>query len=103
VTGAIKDGNPRGSTSPYFVYIVRCSDGTLYTGITSDVERRIREHNGRRASKYTQARVPVTLVFLERSGEKGDALRRESQIKGLSRRSKLRLSARYLSSLHPRS
>jgi len=95
VTRAIKDGNRRGSTPPYFVYIVRCSDGTLYTGITSDVERRIREHNERKASKYTRARVPVALVFLERSGGKGDALRREIQIKGLSRRSKLRLSARY--------
>ena len=75
----------------YFVYIVRCSDGSLYTGITSDVPRRIREHNSGTASKYTRTRTPVVLSYLEAAPGRGDALRRERQIKGLGRELKLLL------------
>ncbi|MEJ2361000.1 MAG: GIY-YIG nuclease family protein [Gammaproteobacteria bacterium] len=68
------------------VYIVRCADMTLYTGIALDVERRIEEHNhGRQAARYTRARRPVTLVYSETCGSRGDALRREIAIKKLSR------------------
>jgi putative endonuclease len=68
------------------VYIVRCADMTLYTGIALDVERRIEEHNhGRQAARYTRARRPVTLVYSETCGSRGDAMRREIAIKKLSR------------------
>lgn len=71
------------------VYIVRCADTTLYTGITRDVERRIDEHNhGRQAARYTRARRPVTLVYSETCGSRSEALRREIAIKKLSRSEK---------------
>ena len=79
------------SSTAFYVYIVRCTDGSLYTGITSDVSRRLREHNSGRGSKYTRARLPVTLAFVERARDRSGALKRESQIKGFSRKSKLRL------------
>jgi len=79
----------------HFVYILKCSDGTLYTGYTTDVNRRLRQHNARKGAKYTKSRTPVELAFKERFRRRGDALRREIQIKGMSRSSKLLLCARY--------
>jgi putative endonuclease len=61
----------------HFVYIVRCADGTLYTGYTRDVERRIAAHNRGRGAKYTSGRRPVVLVYHERFRSLGAALRRE--------------------------
>ena len=75
----------------YWVYILSCSDGSLYTGATTDVERRILRHSAGRASKYTRSRLPVTLAYLEEAASKGQALRRESAIKRLSRAQKLLL------------
>ena len=75
----------------YWVYILRCSDGSLYTGATTDVERRILRHSAGRASKYTRSRLPVTLAYLEEVASRGQALRRESAIKKLSRTQKLLL------------
>jgi predicted GIY-YIG superfamily endonuclease len=67
------------------VYIVRCGDGTLYTGIATDVRRRIAEHarRGRRGAKYLRGRGPLRLVFVRAIGERGRALRIESRIKKL--------------------
>ncbi|MBR6090063.1 MAG: GIY-YIG nuclease family protein [Anaerolineaceae bacterium] len=76
---------------PYYCYIVRCKDDTLYTGITNDLERRIEVHNKGKGGSYTASRCPVELVYSEFVGSKGDALRRELKIKSLSRVQKLAL------------
>lgn len=70
---------------------MRCSDNTLYTGITNDLERRIAVHNKGKGGAYTAARCPVELVYSEYVGPKGDALRRELAIKSLTRIQKLKL------------
>ena len=75
----------------YWVYIVSCSDSTLYTGITTDVERRLNEHNSGRGAKYTRSRLPVTLSYRELAADKSSALRRELEIKSMSRGGKLAL------------
>jgi putative endonuclease len=75
------------------VYVVRCADGTLYTGYSTDVGRRLREHNAGKGAKYTRGRAPVELVYLRDAGSKGAALRLEARIKKMSRRSKLLLCA----------
>lgn len=76
------------------VYIVRCADGTLYTGIARDVARRIAEHNSdnRLASRYTRSRRPVALVYREAAPTRSAASRREHEIKRLSRVEKLALT-----------
>ena len=79
------------SDRPYIVYMLRCSDGSLYTGITNDIEKRLRAHNNGTASKYTRARRPVELVYHEAAEDRSAALRREIQIKALDRKAKLRL------------
>jgi putative endonuclease len=71
--------------------MVRCTDGSLYTGMTTDVARRVGRHNSGAGSKYTRSRRPVTLVFKERAEGRGSALRREIEIKRLSRSAKLLL------------
>ena len=78
-------------SSAYYCYIVRCSDNTLYTGITNNLERRIAVHNKGKGGAYTASRCPVELVYSEYIGSKGDALRRELQIKSLTRVQKLAL------------
>lgn len=76
----------------HFVYVVQCSDGTLYTGYTTDIEKRVATHNAEKGgAKYTNARKPVTLVYSEVCNSKPDALRREIEIKKLSRAEKLLL------------
>jgi putative endonuclease len=77
----------------WFVYIVRCADGTLYTGVTTDLERRLREHNGEdsNGARYTRPRRPVSLAYHERAGNRSDAGKRESAIKKLSRSAKQQL------------
>ena len=72
----------------WFVYILRCVDDTLYTGITNDLDHRLKAHNAGTASKYTRVRRPVEIVYREKVETKGDALRRELQIKAMSRRDK---------------
>ena len=73
------------------VYILRCADGTLYTGWTNDPERRFAAHNAGTASKYTRSRLPVEPVYIETCADKSAALRREAAIKRLPRAEKLRL------------
>jgi putative endonuclease len=70
------------------VYVLRCADGTLYTGITTDPARRLEQHNAGTASKYTRARLPVTMVFRRRAKDHSAALRRERAIKKLTRAQK---------------
>jgi putative endonuclease len=75
----------------WYVYILRCSDNTLYTGITNDLERRIRKHNEGKGAKYTRGRGPVTLVKFFEWPTKSEALKEEHRIKKLSRQEKLEL------------
>ena len=76
----------------YFIYILRCADTTLYTGITTDLKRRVWEHNSTaKGAKYTKLRRPVTLVYSEESKTRSSASKREYAIKKLSRVEKLEL------------
>ena len=72
----------------WFVYVLRCADGTLYTGITKDVTRRIQQHNDGTASRYTRSRRPVKLVYQESQRSHSLALKREAAIKRLTRKQK---------------
>lgn len=76
----------------WYVYIIRCQDQTLYTGITTDLTRRIREHNETKVgAKYTKIRRPVVLAYQEIHKNRSDAAKREAEIKKLTRIEKLRL------------
>tara|TARA_B100000945_G_scaffold222403_1_gene179621 strand:+ start:67 stop:306 length:240 start_codon:yes stop_codon:yes gene_type:complete len=75
----------------WFVYILKCKDNSLYTGITNDLEKRIKVHNLGKGAKYTKARLPVSFLYCETYQTKGDALRRELEIKKLKRIEKLAL------------
>ena len=81
----------------WFVYILRCADGSLYTGISTDVARRLIEHNAGapHGARYTRVRRPVALVYCEGACNRSAALRRERQVKGLDRAGKLALIARF--------
>lgn len=76
---------------PWFVYMLRCADGSLYTGITNDMGRRWRQHNDGTASRYTRSRRPTCLVYQEVQPSRSAALKREAAIKALSRRQKMAL------------
>ncbi len=80
----------------WYVYILECADGSLYTGIANDLERRVSQHNGARAGgpRYTRGRRPVQLVWSEAAPDRGVAQRREAAIKNLDRLAKLRLIGR---------
>ncbi|HET8542397.1 MAG TPA: GIY-YIG nuclease family protein [Anaeromyxobacter sp.] len=75
----------------WWVYLLRCRDGSLYAGATNDLERRLAAHARGSASRYTRSRLPVTLVHVERAADRGSALRREAALKRLTRREKLAL------------
>ena len=75
----------------WFVYILRCADGSLYTGITKDVKRRRQQHNDGTASRYTRSRRPTKLVWQEAQPSRSAALKREATIKKMIRRDKLAL------------
>lgn len=76
----------------YFVYIIQCNDQTLYTGITTDLDRRINEHNNSKlGAKYTKVRRPVNLVYSKEFIDRSEASKEESKIKKLSRQEKLDL------------
>jgi len=80
--------NADSSDNTWFVYILRCADGTLYTGITNNLTRRCEQHNDGTASRYTRSRLPVVLVYQEEPTTKGKALKQELAIKALSRKAK---------------
>ena len=75
----------------YYVYILTCSDGTLYTGITKDLMRRLSEHNKKTGARYTQTRTPVVLSYHEFHESRSEALKREVKIKRMKRKQKLEL------------
>lgn len=73
------------------LYILRCGDGTLYTGITTDVEKRLEAHRSGKGAKYTRGRGPLELVYSEECGDHSAALKRELEIKAMSREEKLKM------------
>lgn len=76
---------------PYYVYIVRCADDTLYTGLAKDLAARLDKHNQGQGARYTRGRRPVTLVYYEQLPGKSEALKREMEIKRMTRQVKLNL------------
>jgi putative endonuclease len=86
----------RSSSTGWFVYMVACNDGSLYTGITTDLERRTREHNtGKGAARYTRTRRPVRLAYWEAAKNRSEAARREYRIKNLPAEKKRNLVASF--------
>jgi putative endonuclease len=79
--------------SDHYVYVIECVDGTYYTGYTTDVDRRVDEHDAGDGAKYTRGRTPVDLVHVETYDSQSSAMSREHEIKSLSRREKERLVA----------
>lgn len=75
----------------WFVYVLRCGDGSLYTGIARDVQARLQMHRSGKGAKYTRGRGPLELVYTEQCADKSEALKRELAIKALSREEKLHL------------
>lgn len=75
----------------FYVYILKCSDNSLYTGYTVDLEKRLITHNKGKASKYTRGRLPVELIYYEELPTKSDALKREYEIKQMKRPKKLKM------------
>ncbi|MFZ5438140.1 MAG: GIY-YIG nuclease family protein [Patescibacteria group bacterium] len=76
---------------PWFVYIVRCADNTLYTGISDNLATRINKHNAGKGAKYTKGRSPVTLIYQEKCADRSTASQREAAIKKLTKSAKLKL------------
>jgi len=87
----------------WFVYILRCADDTLYTGITTDKTRRLSEHNKGTAAKYTRVRTPVEMIYSENSEDRSTATKREMAIKKLSRNQKLTLIKTAAGNIRPES
>ncbi|TFH37467.1 MAG: GIY-YIG nuclease family protein [Anaerolineales bacterium] len=83
--------------SGFFCYILECSDGTFYTGWTTDPDRRLNQHNRGRGSRYTRARRPVQLVYVEHQSDRSSAQKRELRLKALSRVRKMKLIDAYAS------
>lgn len=87
--------NENGWRGMNYTYIVECNDKTLYTGWTTDLEKRLQAHNTGKGAKYTRSRRPVQLVYTEESEDRHTAMRREAQIKQMSRAEKLEMIAAY--------
>jgi len=79
------------SLKKYYTYLLECSDGTLYCGYTSELQKRLKVHNSGKGAKYTKTRLPVTIVYYEEFQSKSEAMRREWEIKKMSRSEKLNL------------
>ena len=75
----------------WFVYILKCADDTLYTGITTNCERRLNQHNAKKGAKYTRVRTPVTMVYQEPAESRSSATQREIAVKKLTRGQKLQM------------
>ena len=84
------------ASKAYFCYILECSDGTYYTGWTTDPQRRLRQHDRGRGARYTRSHRPVRLVYVECQPDRGSAMRRELQIKRMKRGAKEKLIGSYL-------
>ena len=85
-SGSLKVTNDR-----WRLYVVRCSDDSLYTGITTDLERRVYEHNQGKGAKYTRARIPVHIIYFERHPDRSAASKAEAAFKKLTRKKKLEI------------
>jgi putative endonuclease len=83
--------SPAQIEEPWFLYILECNDGTFYTGVTKDLERRLSQHNAKTASKYTRSRLPVKILYHEIHENRASALARECQVKSLSKKAKIKL------------
>jgi putative endonuclease len=83
----------------WYIYILECSDESLYTGITNKLADRIKAHNEGNGAKYTRGRTPVKMVYCEICGTQSDALKREISIKKLSKKQKLTLIANFFSTI----
>jgi putative endonuclease len=88
-----------GSFGDHYVYVLECADGTLYTGYTTDPERRVREHDAGDGAKYTRGRTPVELRYVERYESRSEAMSREYELKQLPRAEKEQLLDRGRSDL----
>jgi len=86
----VRDGQDpvQGDGAAWSLYILRCSDGSFYTGVTTDLDRRFREHQDGRASRFTRTRRPVVLVYRETCGSRSQALSRECAVKSMGRQGK---------------
>jgi predicted GIY-YIG superfamily endonuclease len=80
--------------TPWWVYVVRCADGSLYTGVARNLDERLAAHNAGRGARYTRGRGPVALVYHEAAPDRGSAQRREAAIKRLPAAAKAELAAR---------
>ena len=80
--------------SPWLVYMVQCSDKSLYTGITNNLKRRLASHNRGKGAAYTRSKLPVEVVYIQHTSSKSEALKQEATIKKLSRLQKLRLTSK---------
>jgi putative endonuclease len=79
------------ATMAWFIYILQCSDGSFYTGISNNVQARLKQHNNGKGSKYIRSKRPAVLIYTEKVDTKSQALKREIEIKGLSRDEKEQL------------
>ena len=84
-------GKKEGGCVDWYVYMLRCGDGTLYTGITDNIDKRLAAHRAGKGAKYTRGRGPLELVYTQQQPDKSSALRRELEIKKLTRQEKLKL------------
>jgi putative endonuclease len=95
-SGSIRVPARYSASEKFFCYIVECDDGTYYTGWSTDLERRVRQHNAGRGARYTRSRLPVRLVYVEEQPDKVSAMRREIKIKQMGRDAKDKLVKRHL-------
>ncbi len=86
-------------TNMWYIYILRCADGILYTGSTTDIDRRVKEHNAKKGGGCTRGRLPVKLIHKEPYQNRSEAQKREAQIKKWSRQKKLALMSRHKTKL----
>lgn len=93
MTAADEAGSIEPAAQRYYCYMVRCADGSFYTGWTLDPARRVRQHNSGSGSAYTRARRPVTLIYVEEVASKRAAMKRELEIKRYPRAKKIKLAA----------
>ena len=84
----------------YYVYMLRCGDGSLYSGITTDLDRRLKVHNSGKGAKYTRSRLPVSLAYFEEAEDRSQASKREFELKKLTRTQKEKLVEQF-SDLQP--
>ena len=88
---ALEEAGERELDQGWFLYILRCSTDTLYTGVTKDLQHRLKMHNDGKASRYTRVRRPVQLIYYEDCASRAQALVRECKVKALSRKEKEKL------------